>query len=91
MAGNLGDGGCGAIAGWDLVAGGNGIAATPPTNTFNVDPDLAKRFHAVEEFDAPPMLSANFAITRRWKSRWGAFMLGPRWKGKVTMEACWIW
>ncbi len=43
----------GPIAGWTLVAGGENIAATPPSNTFNVEADVDRRFFAVEEFDAP--------------------------------------
>lgn len=42
----------GPIANWDLVEGN--IAATPPTNAFQVAPTDASRFYAVEEFAAPP-------------------------------------
>lgn len=41
------------ISDWDVVTGGDILPATPPSNTFNVDPIDARRFYAVEEFDAP--------------------------------------
>ncbi len=48
----------GSISAWDLVEGN--IVATPPTNVVNVDPADPRRFYAVEEFVAPPLLSADF-------------------------------
>lgn len=42
----------GPISEWDLIE--NEIAATPPSNTYNVPEDGPRRFYAVEEFDAPP-------------------------------------
>lgn len=48
----------GAIPTWDLAEGD--IVATPPTNVFNVDSAGPRRFYAVEEFVAPPLLAADF-------------------------------
>lgn len=48
----------GGITTWDMVA--SDIVATPPSNTFNVDPADPKRFYAVEELDAPPFFTADF-------------------------------
>jgi len=48
----------GPVAEWDLLEGN--IAATPPANIVNVPADDPRRFYAVEEFDAPPLLSESF-------------------------------
>lgn len=46
------------ISTWNFVEGD--IAATPPTNLFNVNPADSRRFYAVEEFIAPPLFAADF-------------------------------
>jgi len=48
----------GPISEWDLLAAD--VAATPPANLVNVQGDGLRRFYAVEEFDAPPLLEENF-------------------------------
>jgi hypothetical protein len=50
----------GPISGWTVVEGN--IAATPPTNTKNVEPTETTLFYAVEENPAPPvtLLSETF-------------------------------
>ncbi len=48
----------GEIGTWELVEGD--IAGTAPMNQFNVTPVDSRRFYAVEEFNPPPLLSADF-------------------------------